>query len=84
MKNLEIVGAALSLCFATLSTLNAKFGKGFVETVTVNVNDSNLEAGLIKGSVARTSGDKRVFSLKANSTGTVKVRFLDHTATING
>jgi hypothetical protein len=84
MKNLQLVAAALSLAYATLETLNSKHGKGSITGLTVDIGSTDLNSGVIKGSIARSTGDSRTFSLKVKPNGKVEVRTQDHKATITG
>ena len=84
MKNLQLVASALTLAFATLETLNSKHGKGSITKLTVDIGSTDLNSGIAKGSIERSTGDSRTFKLTAKSTGKVEVRCLNHKMTISG
>ena len=69
--------------FDTIQGINEKNGKGKIESLSFVVAETDLDAGTIKGSVHRSCGDERTFTLKTKESGRVQVRFLDKKQTVN-
>lgn len=91
-SNLQIVAGALAAAYSLFDGINRQHGKGDISAVTVSVNGTDLDNGIVKGYVTRNYGggcsgkpqsDQRTFSLKANSKGKVAVRFLDKRQTVS-
>lgn len=86
MSNLLIVAAALNVAFETLSSINNSKGKGSIDAITVDVNRTNLETGIVRGHVTRSicggRKDQRSFGLTVKENGKVECRFLDKKQTV--
>lgn len=73
----------IQLGFQTLVGINDEHGKGRIDSVSIDVEHTDLDAGKIKGIVGRSCGDNRAFSLTVKDSGRVQVRFLEKKLTVN-
>lgn len=85
LAQLQVVSAGLMLAYNTLTSINDQKGRGSIEELTVDVNRTNLETGVVRGHVTRSYNgqkDQRAFGLTVKPNGKVECRFLDRKRTI--